>query len=114
MDRRSKDPAKPKAADRSVRSTHKNAQGFLRLGPAGSLQAVAVRRYACQPAERGGEMALIGKSASQRNLGNLQVSAAQEGLRSRNADTPHIFADRAAEMAMELAADLDGMPPDTT
>jgi hypothetical protein len=59
-------------------------------------------------------MALIGKAASQRNLCDLQVAAGQERLRLSNADSPHIFADRAAEMAMELAADLDGMPPGTT
>jgi hypothetical protein len=58
-------------------------------------------------------MALIGESASQRNLGHLQVAAAQERLGSSHADAAHIFADGAAEMAMELAADLDGMPSGT-
>jgi hypothetical protein len=59
-------------------------------------------------------MTLIGKSTSQRNLCNLKIAASQERLRSSNADAPHIFADRAAEMVMELAADLDGVSRDTT
>ncbi len=35
-------------------------------------------------------------------------------MRASDADAPQIFADGATEMAMELAADLDGMPSGTT
>ena len=73
-------------------------------------RAIAVGRHTREPAEGGCEMALIRKSASQGNLRDLQVATTQERLRPGDADAPYIFADGAAEMAMELAADLDGMP----
>jgi len=59
-------------------------------------------------------MALIRKSASQRNLGKIEVAARQERLRLSNADSAYIFADGATEVVMELAADLDGMTPNTS
>jgi hypothetical protein len=57
-------------------------------------------------------MALIAKSAGQRNLRNLQVATGQKRLRSSDAYAPHIFADRAAEVLVELPANLDRMSPD--
>jgi hypothetical protein len=50
--------------------------------------AVAVGRHTCKPAERGREMALIRKSASQRNLCKVLAAAGQERLGSSNADAP--------------------------
>ena len=70
--------------------------------------------HTSEPAKRYCEMALIGKSASQSNLGKLQLWAGQERMRSSNANPPYIFADRAGEIAMELTADLNGMSPGAT
>jgi hypothetical protein len=59
-------------------------------------------------------MALIGKSASQRNLCKLQFAAVQERLRSGNADATYIFTDGAVEMVVKLATDLDRMSANKT
>jgi hypothetical protein len=88
--------------------------GMCREGLPEDLQAVAVRRHTRNSTEFVGKMALIGKSASQCDLRDLQISRRQQRLRFRNADAAQVFADRAPEVAMELAADVDWMTTDGT
>jgi hypothetical protein len=54
-------------------------------------------------------MALVGKSASQRNFCKAELRASQERLSAADAKPADILADCAAETAVKLPADLDGV-----
>ncbi len=62
-----------------------------------------------EPAKRFGEMALVGKSAGQRNIRETKFSGGQKRLSARDPEPADILADRAAEAAMKLPANLDGV-----
>jgi hypothetical protein len=58
-------------------------------------------------------MALIGEPASQGDLGDAQVPARQQNLRSGNPELPYVSADGTSEMMVELAAHLHRMASGT-
>lgn len=69
-------------------------------------------RHACHPTERGGEMTLVGKAAGKRDVADPGYAVAQQLLGACHARAAHILAQRAAEMLVELAADLYRVPAD--
>ncbi len=64
-------------------------------------------RHIRKSAKRFGEVALVGKSGCQRNISETKFRGSQKRLSARDAEPPDILADRAAEAAMKLPADLD-------
>ncbi len=75
----------------------------------GILQAIAVRRDAGKPAKGIREVALIGETAGQSDIGDAQVPTGQENLSASDADVADICADRTTEVMAKLATDLDRM-----
>ena len=73
------------------------------------LLSVAMRRQSREAVEGGGELALVREAAGERDLRDRHLRGAQERLRAGDTNATDVFADGAAEAAMKLAADLDGM-----
>lgn len=71
------------------------------------LLPVLPGRDSRKPAKHFGEMALVGKTAGERNIRKTKFRGSQKRLGARYAEPPDILADRAAEAAMKLPANLD-------